>query len=76
MMLTDKCSVTYNLSAMPEKEINAAIHLLENELKRYEKLLDDSITNDEILYKTKIILRKLKQVSEDLNELKRLKKIK
>jgi hypothetical protein len=75
-MLTDKCSVTYNLSAMPEKEINAAIHLLENELKRYEKLLDDSITNDEILYKTKIILRKLKQVSEDLNELKRLKKIK
>jgi len=75
-MLTDKCSVTYNLSAMPEKEINAAIHLLENELKRYEKLLDDSITNDEILYKTKIILRKLKKISEELNELKRLKKIK
>jgi len=76
MMLTDKCSVTYNLSAMPEKEINAAIHLLENELKRYEKLLDDSITNDEILYKTKIILRKLKKISGELNELKRLKKIK
>ena len=75
-MLTDKCSVTYNLSAMPEKEINAAIHLLENELKRYEKLLDDSITNDEILYKTKIILRKLKKISGELNELKRLKKIK
>jgi len=75
-MLTDKCSVTYNLSAMPEKEINAAIHVLENELKRYEKLLDDSITNDEILYKTKIILRKLKKISEELNELKRLKKIK
>ena len=76
MILTDKCSVTYNLSAMPEKEINAAILVLENQLKHYEKLLDDSITNNEILSKTKIILRKLKQVSEDLNELKRLKAIK
>ena len=75
-MSTDKCSVTHILSAMPEKEINAAISVLEIELKRYEKLLDDSITNNEILAKTKIILRKLKQVSEDLNELKRLKKIK
>jgi len=61
---------------MPEKEINAAIESLENELKRYEKLLDESITNNEILSKTKIILHKLKQVSEDLNELKRLKKAK
>lgn len=61
---------------MPEKEINAAIVVLEKELKHYEKLLDDSITNNEILSKTKIILRKLKQVSEDLNELKRLKAIK
>jgi len=61
---------------MPEKEINAAIQSLENELERYEKLLDESITNNEILSKTKIILHKLKQVSEDLNELKRLKKAK
>ena len=60
---------------MPDKEINAAIALLENQLKQYEKLLDESISNDEILSKTKVILRELKQVSEELNELKRLKKI-
>jgi hypothetical protein len=59
---------------MPDKEINAAIVLLESQLKDYEKLLDESITNNEILAKTKVILRELKQVSEDLNELKRLKK--
>ena len=59
---------------MPDKEINAAIILLEDQLKQYEKLLDDSISKDEILSKTKVILRELKQVSEELNELKRLKK--
>lgn len=61
---------------MPDKEINAAIVLLESQLNHYEKLLDESITNNEILSKTKIILRKLKQVTEDLNDLKRLKAIK
>jgi hypothetical protein len=75
-MSTDKCSITCNLSAMPDKKINAAILLLESELKHYERMLDESITNNEVLAKTKIILRKLKQVSEDLNELKRLKAIK
>jgi hypothetical protein len=58
---------------MPEKEINAAIMELENQLKQYEKRLDESITNNEILAKTKVILRELKQVAEELNELKRLK---
>jgi hypothetical protein len=61
---------------MPTKEVNAAIVALENQLKHYEKLLDESITNNEILAKTKLILRELKKVSEDLNELKRLKKVK
>jgi len=61
---------------MPDEELNAAIVVLENQLKHFEMLLDESITNDEILAKTKIILRQLKQVSESLNELKRLKKIK
>jgi hypothetical protein len=75
-MSTDKCFVSHNLSAMPDKEISAAITLMESELKHYEKLLDESIANNEILAKTKIILRKLKQVSQDLNELKRLKTIK
>ncbi|HLA58846.1 MAG TPA: hypothetical protein VK622_08800 [Puia sp.] len=59
---------------MPDKEINAAILLLESQLKDYERLLDESITNNEILARTKVILRELKKVSEDLNELKRLKK--
>jgi cell shape-determining protein MreC len=75
-MSTDKCSISHNLSAMPDKEISAAIDLMESELKHYEKLLDESIANNEILAKTKIILRKLKQVSQELNELKRLKAIK
>jgi hypothetical protein len=75
-MSTDQCSVTRNLSAMPTKEVNAAIVLLESQLKHYEKLLDESITNNEILANTKLILRELKKVSEDLNGLKRLKKIK
>jgi hypothetical protein len=61
---------------MPDKEINAAIVLLESQLKHYEMMLDESISNNEILARTKVILRKLKQVSEDLNELKRLKAIK
>ncbi len=61
---------------MPEKEITAAIELLESQLKHYEKMLDDSISNNEILARTKVILRELKKVSEDLNELKRLKAIK
>ena len=61
---------------MPDKEINAAITKLENQLGHYEKLLDESITNNEILAKTKVILRKLRQVSKDLNELKKLKAIK
>jgi len=61
---------------MPDKEINAAIVLLESQLIHYEKMLDESISNNEILAKTKVILRKLNQVSEDLNELKRLKAIK
>ena len=73
-MSTDKCFITHILSAMPDKEISAAIILLERQLEEYEKRLDESITKDEILSKTKIILRELKQVSEELNELKRLKK--
>jgi cell shape-determining protein MreC len=59
---------------MPTKEIKAAIISLESQLKHYEELLDRSIDNDEILAKTKIILQKLKEVSKELNELKRLKR--
>jgi hypothetical protein len=58
---------------MPTKEIKAAIVALESQLKQYEELLDRSITNNEILAKTKVILQKLKEVSRELNELKSLK---
>jgi hypothetical protein len=58
---------------MPTEEISAAIDSLEKQLNHYEKLLDESITKDEILVKTKIILLKLKEVSKELNELKKLK---
>jgi len=57
---------------MPTKEITAAIVVLEKQLKNYEKLLDESIANNEILAKTKIILLKLKEVSKELVELKKL----
>jgi hypothetical protein len=58
---------------MPTKEINAAIIALEAQLSHYEKLLDQSISNNEILAKTKVILRELRKVSQELNELKKLK---
>ncbi|HEV7424705.1 MAG TPA: hypothetical protein VGO21_06005 [Candidatus Paceibacterota bacterium] len=57
---------------MPTKEVNAAIAVLEAKLQHYEKLLDRSISNNEILAKTKVILQELKQVSKELNELKKL----
>jgi hypothetical protein len=61
------------LSAMPTQEINAAIAALEAQLQHYEKLLDHSITNNVILSKTKVILQELRKVSQELNELKKLK---
>lgn len=57
---------------MPTKEIKAAIVALESQLKHYENLLDRSISNDEVLAKTKKILLKLKEVSQELIELKKL----
>ena len=61
---------------MPTKEINAAIAALEIQLKYFVNLLDQSISNNEILSKTKIILHELRKVSRDLNELKQLKNVK
>ncbi len=58
---------------MPKKEVAAAIAELENQLRYYENLLDHSIGNNEILAKTKVILLKLKEVSQELNELKNFK---
>jgi hypothetical protein len=58
---------------MPTKEIDAAIATLETQLNHYAKLLDQSITNNEIFAKTKVTLLKLKEVSKELNELRKLK---
>jgi hypothetical protein len=58
---------------MPIQEIDAAIAALETQLNQYAKLLDQSIMNNEIFAKTKVILRKLKEVSKELNELKKIK---
>jgi len=59
---------------MPTKEINEAIAILEAQLKQYEGLLNESLNNDEILAKTKVILQELKKVAQELNELKKMKK--
>jgi hypothetical protein len=59
---------------MPTQEINEAITALESQLYHYENLLDKSISNNEILAKTKVILLRLKEVSQELNELKKLKR--
>lgn len=58
---------------MLTKEINAAIVDLESQQKHYEELLNKSIANDEIFAKTKLVLRKLKNVSHRLVELKKIK---
>jgi hypothetical protein len=63
-----------NLSAMPTQEINEAIAALESQLNHYENLLEKSITDNVILAKTKVILLRLKEVSQELNELKKLKR--
>jgi uncharacterized membrane protein len=59
---------------MPTHEIDAAIKALEIQLKHYETILDQSIRNNEILSKTKVIYQDLKIVSEKLKALKKFKK--
>jgi len=58
---------------MPNTEVNAAIAALETQLHYYENLLDQSISEGEILAKTKLILHNLREVTRQLNELKKLK---
>jgi len=49
------------------KEI-AALEFL---LKEYEKFFEESISNNEILGKTKIILLEMKRISQEIIDLKR-----
>jgi hypothetical protein len=54
------------------------ILVLENEVNHFKRLLDESISNDEIFEKTRVIFHDLKILTERLAELKRtvvLKKI-
>ena len=60
---------------MPIEEINAAVAALEIQLHHYEKLLDQSIRNNEIFAKTKVIYHDLKVVSDKLQQLKKLKEL-
>lgn len=46
---------------------------LENQLRHYEKLLDDSFAKNQVLAETKIIFHELKKISERLMELKKPK---
>jgi len=57
-------------------QIDAEIAALETRLKHFEDLLELSIKNNDVLAKTKTILQEVKKLSEKLNALKRLNKIK
>jgi hypothetical protein len=58
---------------VPTKEITAAITALESQLKHLEESLEKSISENQILSKSKTILQKLNDVSKELIELKKLK---
>jgi hypothetical protein len=53
-----------------------ALDALEEQLKEYEMFLEESINNNEILAKTKIILREIKRISKKIIEIKNLNGLK
>ena len=58
------------MQPQPEKH-KAAIDALEAKLKEYELYLEESMNNNEILARTKIILHEIKRISQKIIELKR-----
>jgi hypothetical protein len=54
------------MTRVPKEEI----HALECQLKDFEKLLDDYISDDVILSKSKVILQEIKRISKKIIELK------
>ena len=52
------------------------ISALEVKIHRHKKLFDQSIENDEILEKTKVIFHDLKMLTEKLDELKKAAPVK
>jgi hypothetical protein len=57
---------------MQNPELNATILALEIQLNYYEKLLDQSIRDNEVFAKTKKVLKDLRVVSARLEFLKKL----
>ena len=57
---------------MQTKDCTDEIRELEIQIAQYEKLLDLSFRNNEILAKTKIIYHQLKKVSERLTAIKQI----
>ena len=57
---------------MQTKELTAEIIALEIQLKHLSSVLDQSIRNNEILAKTKVIYHELKQVSDKLQQIKKM----
>jgi hypothetical protein len=57
---------------MQNPELNATILALEIQLNYYEKLLDQSIRDNEVFAKTKKVYQDLKEVSGRLAYLKKL----
>lgn len=58
---------------MESPDHQAEIVSLENQLRHYEKLLDESFAKNQVLAETKIIFHELKKISERLIELKKTK---
>jgi len=56
---------------MKPQTSNQEINKLENILKQYENFFEESIKNNEILGKTKIILLEMKRISQKIIDLKR-----
>jgi hypothetical protein len=57
---------------MQTKDCTDEIRELEIQMAQYEKLLDQSFSNNEILAKTKVIYHQLKKVSERLAVIKQI----
>jgi hypothetical protein len=71
-MQTDNYSLTPNLSAMQNPELNATILALEIQLNYFEKKLDQSIREDEDFARSKQVFQDLKKISTQLKFLKKL----
>ena len=57
---------------MEPQDHKTEITALELQLKQFEKLLDEYITDNEILSKSKVILQEIKRISQKIIALKSL----